>query len=182
PARTDLLPPRDKQIVQSAAVIGKDVPAALLESIVDLPGDDLRQSLARLQTGEFLYERSLFPDLEYTFKHALTHEVAYGSLLKEQRRVLHGRIADAIGLLHADRLAEHVERLAHHAQRSERWPDAVDYCREAGQKAMARSANRGPAAYFDKALDAPQHCPGDGGTIEPASEAASSCAAPSFHS
>jgi tetratricopeptide (TPR) repeat protein len=169
-ARIDRLPPRDKQIVQSAAVIGKDVPAALLESIVDLPGDDLRQSLARLQTGEFLYERSLFPDLEYTFKHALTHEVAYGSLLKGQRRVLHGRIADAIRLLHADRLAEHVERLAHHAQRSERWPDAVDYCREAGQKAMARSANREAVAYFDQALDALQHCPDDGGTIETAFE------------
>jgi class 3 adenylate cyclase/tetratricopeptide (TPR) repeat protein len=167
-ARIDRLPPRDKQIVQSAAVIGKDVPAALLEAIVDLPGDDLRQSLARLQTGEFLYERSLFPDLEYTFKHALTHEVAYGSLLKEQRRVLHGRIADVIGSLHADRLAEHVERLAHHAQRSERWPDAVDYCREAGRKAMARSANREAVAYFDQALDALQHCPDDGGTIETA--------------
>ena len=163
-ARIDRLPPRDKQIVQSAAVIGKDVPAALLEAIVDLPGDDLRQSLARLQTSEFLYERSLFPDLEYTFKHALTHDVAYGSLLREQRRVLHGRIADAIGALHADRLAEHVERLAHHAQRSERWPDAVGYCREAGRKATARSANREAVAYFDQALDALQHCPDDGGT------------------
>jgi class 3 adenylate cyclase/tetratricopeptide (TPR) repeat protein len=169
-ARIDRLPQRDKQLVQSAAVIGKDVPAALLESITDLPEDDLRQSLARLQAGEFLYERSLFPDLEYTFKHALTHEVAYGSLLKEQRRALHGRIADAIGALHGDRLPEHVERLAHHAQRSERWPEAVDYCRQAGQKAMARSANREAVAYLDQALDALQHCPDDSGTIETAFE------------
>ena len=169
-ARIDRLSQRDKQIVQSAAVIGKDVPAALLESIVDLPGDELRQSLARLQTGEFLYERSLFPDLEYTFKHALTHEVAYGSLLKEQRRALHGRIVNAIGALYGDRLPEHVERLAHHAQRSERWPEAVDYCRQAGQKAMARSANREAVAYFDQALAALQHCPDDGGAIETAFE------------
>jgi len=169
-ARIDRLPTGDKQIVQSAAVIGKDVPAALLESIVELPGDELRQSLARLQAAEFLYERSLFPDLEYTFKHALTHEVAYGSLLKDQRRALHGRIADAIASLQGDRLPEHVERLAHHAQRSERWPEAVDYCRQAGQKAMARSANREAVAYFDQALDALQHCPDDGGTIETAFE------------
>jgi tetratricopeptide (TPR) repeat protein len=151
-------------------VIGKDVPAALLESIADLPRDELRQSLARLQSGEFLYERSLFPDLEYTFKHALTHEVAYSSLLKEQRRALHGRIADAMGALHGDRLAEHVERLALHSQRSERWPEAVEYCRQAGQKAMARSANREAVAYLDQALDALQHCPDDPDTAETAFE------------
>ena len=169
-ARIDRLPARDKQLVQSAAVIGKNVPAALLESIADLTGDELRRSLTRLQTGELLHEQSLFPDLEYTFKHALTHEVAYGSLLKEQRRALHGRIADAMGALYGDRLPEHIERLAHHARRSERWPEAVDHCRQAGRKAMARSANREAVVYFDQALDALQHCPAAGGAIESAFE------------
>lgn len=164
-SRIDRLPPGDKQLLQSAAVIGKDVPAALLESIADLPADELRASLARLQAGEFLHERSLFPDLEYTFKHALTHEVAYGGLLKDRRRALHGRIVDAIAALYRDRLPEHIERLAHHAQRSERWRDAVEFCWQAGRKAMARSANREAVAHFDQALAALQQCPEDTQTL-----------------
>src|SRR5262249_26580912 len=133
---------QDKHLLQSASVIGKDVPAALLGPLAELSEDDFRASLTRLQDGEFLYKHSLFPDLEYTFKHALTHEVAYGSLLKDRRRDLHGRIVDAIGTLYRDRLPEHVERLAHHAQQSERWTQAVDFCWQAGRKAIARSANR----------------------------------------
>jgi tetratricopeptide (TPR) repeat protein len=169
-SRIDRIPPRDKQLLQSAAVIGKDVPVALLESIADLPADELRAALVRLQAGEFLHERSLFPDLEYTFKHALTHEVAYGGLLKDRRRALHGRIVDAIVALHRDRLREHVERLAHHAQRSERWPEAVDFCWQAGRKAMARSANREAVAYFDQALAALAHRPEDERTAAEAFE------------
>lgn len=164
-ARIDRLSQADKQLLQAAAVIGKDVPAALLASIADLPEDDLRMSLARLQAGEFLYERSLFPDLEYTFKHALTHEVAYGSLLKDRRRALHGRIVDAFTALYRERLPEHVERLAHHTQQSERWPKAVDYCWQAGHKAMARSANREAVAYIDQALEALRHCPEEAGVV-----------------
>ena len=92
--------------------------------------------------------RRLFPDLEYTFKHALTHEVAYGGLLQERRRALHARIVDAIETLHRDRLGEQIERLAHHALRGEVWEKAVAYLRQAGDKAAARSATqdaRGPA-------------------------------------
>src|SRR4029434_4943452 len=96
----------NKRLLQSAAVIGKDVPFVLLRTIADLSEDDLRRCLAHLQTGEFLYETSLFPELEYTFKHALTHEVAYGSLLQERRRALHGRIVEAIEKLYLDRLFE----------------------------------------------------------------------------
>jgi len=157
-SRIDRLAPGDKLLLQSAAVVGKDVPAALLAWIADLQDVELRASLARLQSAELLHERSLFPDLEYTFRHALTHEVAYGSLLKDRRRALHGRIVDGIVALYRDRLPEHVERLAHHAQRSERWPDAVDYCWQAGRKAMARSANREAVAYLDQALAALLSC------------------------
>src|SRR5262249_9337102 len=88
-ARIDRLAPEDKRLLQAAAVIGKDVPYALLRPIAELPDDALRQGLAGLQAAELLYETSLYPDLEYTFKHALTHEVAYGSLLHERRRLLH---------------------------------------------------------------------------------------------
>jgi len=91
-ARIDRLPPEDKRLLQAASVIGKDGPLGLLQAIADLPEAELRRGLTRLQTAELLYEVRLFPDLEYTFKHALTHEVAYGSLLHEQRRALHARI------------------------------------------------------------------------------------------
>src|SRR5262249_11492362 len=90
-ARIDRLGPEDKRLLQSASVIGKDVPYPLLQAIAELPENALKQGLARLQAAEFLYETSLFPDSEYTFKHALTHEVAYGSLLQERRRALHAR-------------------------------------------------------------------------------------------
>jgi tetratricopeptide (TPR) repeat protein len=94
--------------------------------------DDLRGGLARLQAAEFIYEAKLFPDLEYTFKHALTHEVAYGSLLHDRRRALHVRIVGAIERVYADRLSEHADRLAHHAFRGEMWEKALRYLREVG--------------------------------------------------
>ena len=108
-----------------------------------MPEDALRRGLSHLQAAEFLYETSLFPDLEYTFKHALTHEVAYGSLLQDRRRALHARIVEAIEALYPERLTEHVERLAHHAFRGELWEKAVAYLRQAGAKAAARSATPG---------------------------------------
>jgi class 3 adenylate cyclase/tetratricopeptide (TPR) repeat protein len=152
-ARIDRLPPDARELLQVAAVIGKDVPDALLRAVADRAEDDLHRRLAALQAAEFLYEASLFPELEYTFKHALTHEVAYGSLLQERRKALHARIMEAIERLHADRLAEHVERLAHHALRAERWPEAIDYARSAGRKALGRSAYREALSWFEQALD-----------------------------
>src|SRR5215813_1690011 len=101
-----------------------DVPLNLLQDIVDMPDDGLRRGLTQLQAAEFLYEVSLFPTVEYTFKHALTQDVGYSTLLQERRRQLHARIVTAIEHLHGDRL-EHVERLAHHALRGEVWDKAV---------------------------------------------------------
>jgi predicted ATPase len=146
-ARIDRLPPEKKRLLQSAAVIGKDVPFALLAAVADQPEDTLRGGLAALQAAEFLYETRLSPDVEYTFKHALTHDVAYGSLLQERRRQLHARIATAIEELHPDRLDEHVERLAHHTARAEVWNRALTYLRGAGARAVARSANREGVNY-----------------------------------
>ncbi len=150
-ARIDRLPQEDKRLLQVAAVIGKDVPFALLQAIADLPDEALRRGLDHLQAAEFLYETRLFPDLEYTFKHALTHEVAYGSLLHERRRALHARIVEAMEAAYTDRLAEQVERLAHHAAKGELWDRAVTYLRQAGVRAFARSANR-EVAFFEQAL------------------------------
>ena len=93
---------------------------SLLEAVGEMRGDELRQALHELQAAEFLYEVRLFPDPEYTFKHALTHEVAYGGVLQERRRALHVAIVEAIERLYAGRLAEQVERLADHAVRGPR--------------------------------------------------------------
>jgi len=158
-ARIDRLPPDEKNLLQSASVIGTDVPLALLQAITGLPAEALWRSLATLQAAEFLYEARLFPDLEYTFKHALTHEVAYGSLLHDRRRTLHTQIAETIERLYVDRLGEQIERLAHHAFKAERWPEAAEYLRQAGIKAAARSANREAAVHFDEALSALAHLP-----------------------
>ncbi len=167
-ARIDRLPPEEKQLLQSAAVIGKDVPFSLLQAITELSDEELRRGLTHLQAAEFLYETSLFPDLEYTFKHALTHEVAYGSLLHERQRALHARIVEAIEALYPDRLIEQVERLAHHAARGEVWGKALTYLRQAGAKADARSAIREAASYFEQALTALAHLPDDRETREQA--------------
>jgi class 3 adenylate cyclase len=142
-ARIDRLPPEDKRLLQTAAVIGHEVPLPLLQTVVALPEDALQRGLSHVQAAEFLYETRLFPDLEYTFKHALTHEVAYGSLLQERRRALHAQIVDALERLAPTRLDEHVDRLAHHALRGEVWDKALRYCRQAGAKAVERSALRG---------------------------------------
>ncbi len=153
-ARIDRLPPEDKRLLQAASVIGEDVPFPLLRAIADVPDNSLRRGLTQLQAAEFLYETSLFPDLEYTFKHALTHEVAYGSLLQDRRRALHARIVEVLEALYPDRVAEQVERLAHHAFRGEVWEKAVTYLRQAGAKALARSAYREAVTCFEQALAA----------------------------
>jgi tetratricopeptide (TPR) repeat protein len=158
-ARIDRLPPEDKALLQTAAVIGTEVPVAVLAAVAEVSADALADLLVRLQSAEFLYETSLLPDTEYTFKHALTHEVAYGSLLHERRRALHARTAEAIENLYPERLTEHIERLAHHALRGETWDKAVRYLHQAGGKAMERSAAWEAAASCDLALATLQHLP-----------------------
>ena len=153
-ARIDRLEPDDKRPLQAASVIGKDVPLPLLAAIADLPEDRLRDGLARLRTTEFLYEARLFPEIEYTFKHALTHEVAYGGLLQDQRRTLHARIVQVVESVDPDRLSDHAELLGHHALRCEAWDKAVSYLRQAGSKALARAAALASVACYEQALEA----------------------------
>jgi predicted ATPase len=108
----------------------------------------------------------LFPEREYTFKHALTHEVTYGTLLQDRRKALHARIVGAIERGYPDRLSEHVERLAHHAVRGELWEQAVAYLRRSGVKALARSGSREAAGAFEQALAALAHLPEGRATVE----------------
>src|SRR5262249_31676012 len=137
-ARIDRLPPEEKHLLQTAAVIGTEVPLSLLQAVAELPEATLRLGLTHLQDTEVLYETRLFPELVYTFKHALTQEVAYGSLLQAQRRVLHARLVEALEALTPERVVEHAERLAHHAVHGEVWDKAVTYCQQAAARAHDR--------------------------------------------
>ena len=165
-ARIDRLPPDEKRLLQAAAVIGTNVPFTLLQAIAEVPEEPLHLGLTHLQAAEFLYKTRLFPEIEYTFKHALTHQVAYESLLQERRRALHARIVEAIEALTGDRVAEQVERLAHHALRGEVWDKALAYFRQAGEKALARSAYREAVGAFEQALSALRHLPERPDTLE----------------
>jgi tetratricopeptide (TPR) repeat protein len=167
-ARLDRLPPEEKQLLQTAAVIGTKVSLALLQAMAEVPESPLRLGLMHLQAAEFLYETRLFPEIEYTFKHALTQQVAYETLLQERRRALHARIVEALEAPAGERVTEQVERLAYHALRGEMWDKTAAYCRQAGEKVMARSAYREAVAYFEQALSALQHLPEQRDTIEQA--------------
>jgi len=158
-ARIDRLPPEEKQFLQSASVIGENIPFTLLQVIAETSEEQLRRGFAHLQAAEFVYETSVFPELEYTFRHGLTYQVAYNSLLQERRRALHARLVTSIESIYADRITEQVERLAHHAVRGEVWNKAVVYLCQAGKKAASRFANREAVGYFEQALEAMGHLP-----------------------
>jgi len=158
-ARIDRLPAEEKSLLQVAAVIGDRVPHALLEAVAAVPAARLALSLARLQAADFVYEATLFPDLEFAFTHALTHDVAYAGLLHDHRRDLHARITTAIERLSGDRPSEDVNRLAHHALRGEMWDKAVRYLRLAGRKATTRSAYQEAVGCFEQALEALRRLP-----------------------
>jgi class 3 adenylate cyclase/tetratricopeptide (TPR) repeat protein len=167
-ARIDRLPAEEKRLLQTPAVIGTEVPLPLLQAIAEVPEAVMHRSLTHLQAAEFLYETRLFPEQEYTFKHALTHEVAYGSVLQERRRALHAQIMEASERLDPDHRAEQITRLAQHAFRGQVWDKAVAYCRQAGVKAAVGSGYREAEACFTQALEALQHLPEQRDTVEQA--------------
>jgi predicted ATPase len=167
-ARMDRLSAETKRLLQAAAVIGREVPLSLLQAIAEQPEEEVRHGLRYLQAAEFLYETRLFPEIEYTFKHALTQQTAYENLPHERRRLLHARIVEALETLDAERRGEQVERLAHHALRGEVWDKALCYYRQAGAMAEARSAYREAVACFEQALGVVQHLPESREAIEQA--------------
>jgi tetratricopeptide (TPR) repeat protein len=153
-ARIDRLSVEEKSLLQLAAVVGDRVPHGLLDAVAEVPNERLRPALTRLQGAEFLYEASFFPEVEYSFTHALTQDVVYASLLHERRRGLHARILNALEQLSAERQTDDVDRLAHHARRGEVWDKAVAHFRRAGAKAMMRSAYSEAVSCFEQSLDA----------------------------
>ena len=157
--RLDRLPPEEKRLLQTAAVIGVIVPLRLLRAVAELPESDLYRYVSHLQTAEFLYETNLFPEVEYSFKHALTTEVAYGALLHERRTGLHAHIVKALEEMTESIPHDHLEKLAHHAFQGELWDKAVVYLRDAGAKAMSNSAFLVALSSYQRAFQALEHLP-----------------------
>jgi class 3 adenylate cyclase/tetratricopeptide (TPR) repeat protein len=151
-ARIDRLDEAPKKTLQLASVIGRAFTRQLLDRITDLH-DRSEHSLQVLQAVELIYEKNLFHELAYMFKHALTHDVAYGSLLMQRRKELHRTIALAIEELYADRLGEQYEVLAHHFICAENWMQALDYLLKSAEKALHSFANREAIVLYDQALE-----------------------------
>jgi class 3 adenylate cyclase/tetratricopeptide (TPR) repeat protein len=158
-ARIDRLPAARRRLLQVASVIGKDLALPLLASISELGTTELAEELAALRAAGFLYESVQPGGIVHSFKHALTHAVAYDSLLRRHRRILHARVLAAMEQIFATRLAEMTEQLASHAMRGEAWPDAVRYCLAAAERANARSAWQEAVAFLESAVQALGHLP-----------------------
>jgi class 3 adenylate cyclase/predicted ATPase len=151
-ARIDRLPAEEKQLLQAAAVIGTEVLFPLLQAIAELPEAALHRGLAHLQAAEFLYETRLFPERAYTFKHALTQQVAYQSLLTSTRQRYHQQLAQALEA-HPETVETQPELLAHHYTEAGLAAQAVGYWQRGGQRAIERSANLEAISHLTRGLE-----------------------------
>jgi class 3 adenylate cyclase len=124
-ARIDRLAPNAKSVLQCAAIIGHHVLLHVLNAVAETEDSELKQCLTDLQTAEFLYEARLFPDLMYTFKHALTHEVVYSGVLQSRRKILHRNVGIALEELYPDRIVQMMMVLHSHYDRAEAWDRAA---------------------------------------------------------
>lgn len=164
-ARIDRLHPAAKEAMQLASVIGREFTVRLLTRISDLE-DRLSDTLSELKSLELIYETGFMTELSYMFKHALTHDVAYSTLLHERRRRLHRTVAEAIETLFAERIAEHYEALAYHYEVAEEWDKAADYLKRSGDKAAAAFATAEAILYYSRAIEACQHLDGGASRME----------------
>jgi len=151
-ARMDRLEENLKRTLQIASVIGRDFTHRILQSITET-SEEIKSYLINLQGLEFIYERSLFPEIEYSFKHALTQEVAYNSLLVKSRREIHEKIGNAIEELYPDRLEEFYEILSHHYSKSDNLEKAYHYLKVSGDKTSRHYSNREAFRLYKKAIN-----------------------------
>ncbi len=158
-SRIDRLPAAEKELLQTLAVLGREFSSGLIKRVTGKPDDELERLLSALQLAEFIYEQPAMGDVEYTFKHALTLEVAYNSVLVERRRLLHERAAQAIEALFSDQLEDHLSELAHHYDRSGNVRKAVEYLGRAGRLAAQRTAHSEAVGYFKRTLELLKHLP-----------------------
>ena len=151
-ARIDRLTTEEKELLQQLSVLGRQFPVSLVEQIVPQSEADLYRVLASLQAKEFLYEQPAFPEVEYIFKHALMQDVAYGTVLQEQRKALHEQIGQAMETRYKDNVDEHYGALAHHYRRSENIEKAILYLGLAGDQAARRSAYTDAIGHLNEAI------------------------------
>ncbi len=158
-ARIDRLPAEQKELLQTLAVLGREFPFGLVRRVTLKSDDDLNRMLSELQLAEFIYEQPATGDTEYIFKHALTQEVAYNSVLVERRKLLHERAGEALESMFADQLEDHLDELAHHFSRSDNTAKAVEYLGRAGQQALQRSAYADALSNLSAAINLLQKLP-----------------------
>ncbi len=158
-ARIDRLPPQEKELLQTLGVLGREFPLGLIRHVTLKANDELSRMLSELQLAEFIYEQPAVGDTEYIFKHALTQEVSYNSLLIERRKQLHERTGVALEALFAGQLEDHLDELAHHYSRSANIDKAVEYLERAGNQAMQRSAYRDAVDGLSGAINLLQKLP-----------------------
>jgi tetratricopeptide (TPR) repeat protein len=151
-ARVDSLPEGTKSLLQTASAVGREFSYDLIKRLTDLTEQKLLSHLSALKDSELLYERGIYPQSTYIFKHALTQDVAYDSLLLKRKKEIHEEIGEVIEALYPDRLEEHYELLAYHYGRSTNTDKAVEYLDLANQKAIKLNAMEEAKAYFDKAM------------------------------
>jgi tetratricopeptide (TPR) repeat protein len=160
-SRIDALPASEKNLLQTLAIIGKDFPLNLVRHITASLGDRLEPMLKSLRAGEFIYEQPALGEAEYIFKHALTQEVAYNSVLMERRRLLHERTGEAIEALFKERIDDHLAELAHHYSHSANTRKAVEYLSRAGSQSADRFAYSEAIIRLSSALELLKHLPDD---------------------
>jgi class 3 adenylate cyclase/predicted ATPase len=165
-ARIDRQPAEHKQLLQALAVIGRQSGLSLIKRVVPTTEPQLQRMLLELQASEFIYEQLAFTDREYVFKHALTQEVAYNSMLIERRKVIHERVGQVLESLFADQLDDHVSELAHHYSSSDDNSKAIDYLTRAGQQALQRCAPTDATNNFSAAISLLPKLPNDAETIQ----------------
>ena len=152
-ARVDLLPDAAKGVLQTGSVIEREFSYELIKMVSDLAEEELLSHLSVLKDSELLYERGIFPQSAYIFKHALTQEVVYSSLLLKRRKHIHEKIGRAIETLYPERLEEFYEMLAYHYTEAGCHEQAVAYWQQAGQRALQRSANMEALDHLTKGLE-----------------------------
>jgi predicted ATPase/class 3 adenylate cyclase/ribosomal protein L40E len=160
-SRIDRLPAAQKELLQTLAVLGREFSLGLIKRVTGKPEDELEALLSELQLAEFIYEQRAVPDIEYTFKHALTQEVAYNSVLVERRKLLHERAGEAVETLFAGQLDEHLTELARHYSHSPNLGKAIKYLHQAGQQAAQRSAYTEAVGHLSSALELLNRLPDD---------------------
>ena len=158
-SRIDRLSAEQKELLQTLAVIGRESSLGLLTQVASHPDTQLERMLADLRAGEFIYEQPAATGVEYVFKHALTQEVAYNSLLIERRKQLHERAGQALESIFAGQLDDHLTQLAHHYSHSDNIDKAIEYLGRAGQQAMQRSAHADAISNLTAAIDLLQKLP-----------------------